>query len=355
MIPHHRFCLRQPCFQPRGTLLEDFVHEHACISDRGAMCFEKIRHSSNDSVSLGHCKSEKAFVWAGMWATARKVNTSLSAAYAELARSLRGISPWCCLTTTIMDKIKNLRENAEGNHSWGNHWSNPDDYMLWSLHAVPHVMIPLHLKIPKWNQTATWIFTLTCTYRTCAYAQCLRSTFLAKPLTPPYADQGFACAKCSYDRALIKTSQKGFWGRSCGKPKNRTTWGWLRPAHPFAALPDFPSALEKPASRETMGFFPWFVINSHQLISIASCVPRCSNPVPIPKLWMVIGSSPAVSAGDFPSLRSPGSPNVRCASWSPVFACRSGSNWGWFTRNSPVLHQALDEINGLVGFLWKSH
>ena len=210
------FAYASRCFQPRGTLLEDFVHEHACISDRGAMCFKKIKRSSNDSVSLGHCKSEKAFVWAGMWATARKVNTSLRAAYAELARSLRGISPWCCLTMTIMDKIKHLRENAEGNHSWGNHWSNPDDYMLWSLHAVPHVMIPLHLKIPKWNQTATWIFTLTCTYHTCAYAQCLRSTFLAKPLTPPYADQGFACAKCSYDRALIKTSQKGFWGRSHG-------------------------------------------------------------------------------------------------------------------------------------------
>ena len=38
--------------------------------------------------AIANCKSEKAFVWAGMWATARKVNTSLRAAYAELTRNL---------------------------------------------------------------------------------------------------------------------------------------------------------------------------------------------------------------------------------------------------------------------------
>ena len=58
--------------------------------------------------------------------------------------------------------------------------------------------------------------TLICTCHTCAYAQCLRSTFLTKPLTPPGANQGFAYAKCSYDKALIKTIQNGFWGRSGG-------------------------------------------------------------------------------------------------------------------------------------------
>ena len=82
----------------------------------GQCASKKIKHSSNDSVSLGHCKSEKAFVWVDMWATARKVNTSLRAAYAELVRSLCGISPWCCLTMTIMGN-KNFRENAERNHS----------------------------------------------------------------------------------------------------------------------------------------------------------------------------------------------------------------------------------------------
>ena len=58
--------------------------------------------------------------------------------------------------------------------------------------------------------------TLICTCHTCAYAQCLRSTFLTKPLTPPCANQGFAYAKCSYDKALIKTIQNGFRGRSNG-------------------------------------------------------------------------------------------------------------------------------------------
>ena len=56
--------------------------------------------------------------------------------------------------------------------------------------------------------------TLICTCHTCAYAQCLRSTFLTKTLTPPCANQGFAYARCSYDKALIKTIQNGFWGRS---------------------------------------------------------------------------------------------------------------------------------------------
>ena len=51
---------------------------------------------------------------------------------------------------------------------------------------------------------------------------CLRTVLtqhiLSKTAYATYADQGFACAKCSYDRALIKTSQKGFWGRSSDKP-----------------------------------------------------------------------------------------------------------------------------------------
>ena len=47
-------------------------------------------------------------------------------------------------------------------------------------------------------------------YHTCAYAQCLRSAFLTRPRTPPCANQGFAYAKCSYDRAPINTIQKVF-------------------------------------------------------------------------------------------------------------------------------------------------
>ena len=66
----------------------------------------------------------------------------------------------------------------------------------------------------KPNQNLNTSLTLICTCHTCAYAQCLRSTFLTKPLTPPCANQGFAYAKCSYDKALIKTIQNGFWGRS---------------------------------------------------------------------------------------------------------------------------------------------
>ena len=66
----------------------------------------------------------------------------------------------------------------------------------------------------KPNQNLNTSLTLICTCHTCAYAQCLRSTFLTKPLTPPCANQGFAYAKCSYDKALIKTIQNGFWGCS---------------------------------------------------------------------------------------------------------------------------------------------
>ena len=66
----------------------------------------------------------------------------------------------------------------------------------------------------KPNQNLNTSLTLICTCHTCAYAQCLSSTFLTKPLTPPCANQGFAYAKCSYDKALIKTIQNGFWGRS---------------------------------------------------------------------------------------------------------------------------------------------
>ena len=66
----------------------------------------------------------------------------------------------------------------------------------------------------KPNQNLNTSLTLICTCHACAYAQCLRSTFLTKPLTPPCANHGFAYAKCSYDKALIKTIQSGFWGRS---------------------------------------------------------------------------------------------------------------------------------------------
>ena len=133
------FAYASRCFQPRGTLLEDFVHEHACISDRGAMCFKKIKHSFQWLGFFRPLQVRKGFCLGRHVGYCSKsqhqLTRCLRGAYAELYAEWR---PWCCLTMTIMEKIKNLRENVEGNHSWGNHWSKPDDYMLWSLHAVPH-------------------------------------------------------------------------------------------------------------------------------------------------------------------------------------------------------------------------
>ena len=119
-----------------------------------------------------HCRSEKAFVCAGMWATTQKVKFSLRAAYAELTRNVAIVL---------------------GNYNQKN-----------------RTIKKTHKETIVEGQSLT----LICTCHTCAYAQCLRSTFLTKPLTPPCANQGFAYAKCSYDKALIKTIQNGFWGRS---------------------------------------------------------------------------------------------------------------------------------------------
>ena len=123
MIPHHRFCLRQPLFSAKRNTSWRLC-PWACLHQRqrgnvlqkNQTQFQRLGFFRPLQVRKGFCL--------GRHVGARKVNTSL-----------RGISPWrpwCCLTMTIMEKIKNLRENAEGNHSWGNHWSKPDDYMLWS-------------------------------------------------------------------------------------------------------------------------------------------------------------------------------------------------------------------------------
>ena len=123
-----------------------------------------------------HCRSEKAFVCAGMWATTQKVKFSLRAAYAELTRNV------AIVLGNYNQKNKTIKK--------------------------------IHRETIVEGQSLT----LICTCHTCAYAQCLRSTFLTKTLTPPCANQGFAYARCSYDKALIKTIQNGFWGRSSGKP-----------------------------------------------------------------------------------------------------------------------------------------
>ena len=107
-----------------------------------------------------------------MWATTQKVKFSLRAAYAELTRNVAIVL---------------------GNYNQKN-----------------RTIKKTHKETIVEGQSLT----LICTCHTCAYAQCLRSTFLTKPLTPPCANQGFAYAKCSYDKALIKTIQNGFWGRS---------------------------------------------------------------------------------------------------------------------------------------------
>ena len=149
-----------------------------------------------------------------MWATTQKVKFSLRAAYAELTRNVAIVL---------------------GNYNQKN-----------------RTIKKTHKETIVEGQSLT----LICTCHTCAYAQCLRSTFLTKPLTPPCANQGFAYAKCSYDKALIKTIQNGFWGRLYDKPTNKTKghvlslnpvllsgFGCLDRTHHSGALPRRSSAL----------------------------------------------------------------------------------------------------------------
>lgn len=74
---------------------------------------------------------------------------------------------------------------------------------------MSQIIIPLHLENPKpshhassWYGCATCIFhhisiyfDLQVLYHTSAYAQCLRSTFLTKPLAPPCANHAFPYPK----------------------------------------------------------------------------------------------------------------------------------------------------------------
>ena len=187
-------------------------------------------------------------------------------AYALLTRSLRGISPWCCLTMTIVEKIENIRENREGNHSWGNHWSNTtccDRCTLCLMSWFPYIS-----KSPSETKPKLESLLLICTYHTytCAYAQCVRSTFLTRPLRPPYADQGFAYAKCSDDRALINS--KRFLGsltcsrtrKEDGKAVNHT----ISRTSTASRVWERPSLYShRPNMKNTPQTKPWFVGNFH--------------------------------------------------------------------------------------------
>ena len=148
------------------------------LRDRGAMCFDNFKNSSNDAVSLAPLQVRKGFCLRGHVGYYSKSQVQLTrclrGAYAELTRNVAIVL---------------------GNYNQKN-----------------RTIKKTHKETIVEGQSLT----LICTCHTCAYAQCLRSTFLTKPLTPPCANQGFAYAKCSYDKAkaLIKTIQNGFWGRS---------------------------------------------------------------------------------------------------------------------------------------------
>ena len=169
-----------------------------------------------------HCRSEKAFVCAGMWATTQKVKFSLRAAYAELTRNLAIVGGNYNQKNRTIKKThkETIVEGTTGRfqlmkwfHQYYKYFAASVEYPLSNVISYANSPTSQNPHV-KPNQNLNTSLTLICTCHTCAYAQCLRSTFLTKPLTPPCANQGFAYAKCSYDKALIKTIQNGFWGRS---------------------------------------------------------------------------------------------------------------------------------------------
>ena len=125
------------------------------------MCFENFKNSSNDAVSLAPLQVRKGFCLRGHVGYYSKsqvlLTRCLRGAYAEFGHSVGELEP---------NKNRTIKKT--------------------------------HKETIVEGQSLT----LICTCHTCAYAQCLRSTFLTKPLTPPCANQGFAYAKCSYDKAL---------------------------------------------------------------------------------------------------------------------------------------------------------
>ena len=108
MIPHHRFCLRHRLFSP-SNMINMFAASalwgwrRARGRRRGRRATRMVASAtegqcaSNISKTVPttrflwrHCRSEKAFVCAGMWATNSKSQVQLTAL---LTRSLRGTWP----------------------------------------------------------------------------------------------------------------------------------------------------------------------------------------------------------------------------------------------------------------------
>ena len=190
------------------------------------MCFENFKNSSNDAVSLAPLQVRKGFCLRGhvacMWATTQKVKFSLRGAYAELTRNLAIVVGNYNQKNRTIKKThkKTIVEGTTGwfqlmkwSHQYYKYFAASVEYPLSNVISYANSPTSQNPHV-KPNQNLNTSLNLICTCHTCAYAQCLRSTFLTKPLTPPCANQGFAYAKCSYDKALIKTIQNGFWGRS---------------------------------------------------------------------------------------------------------------------------------------------
>ena len=90
-------------------------------------------------------------------------------------------------------------------------------WVSWDYHSQ-------NMELLWYKPQVEYISLLWSAHTICAYAQCLRSTYhmclrtmltqhvLDKTLTPPCANQGFAYAKCSYDRALFPNNSNRFFG-----------------------------------------------------------------------------------------------------------------------------------------------
>ena len=103
MMPHHRFCLRHCLFSPSNMFAASAIgcedeeeleveEEEEELRDRGAMCFENFKNSSNDAVSLAPLQVRKGFCLRGHVGYYSKSQVQLTrclrGAYAECGHSV---------------------------------------------------------------------------------------------------------------------------------------------------------------------------------------------------------------------------------------------------------------------------
>ena len=116
MMPHHRFCLRHCLFSPSNMFAASALwgwrrargrrRGRRATRQKGNVLRKFLKTVPTTRFLWRHCRSEKAFVCAGMWATTQKVKFSLRAAYAELTRNV------AIVLGNYNQKIEQLRKHT---------------------------------------------------------------------------------------------------------------------------------------------------------------------------------------------------------------------------------------------------